>query len=198
MLQGNELWVSDGTTEGTQLLLDINPGSSGDDFSYSSSPSNFIEFNDQLFFTADDGINGNELWVSDGTTEGTQLLLDINPGSIGYSYVNSSFASNFIEFDDKLLFTANDGVNGNEIWVSDGTTEGTQLLLDINPGISDDGFAYGSYASDFTVVGDELFFGADDGENGNELFKLTFDDSGANIYAIASDNGGDIITDFTL
>ena len=43
----------------------------------------FTEFNEQLFFSATDGENGGELWVSDGTTEGTQLLLDINPGGSG-------------------------------------------------------------------------------------------------------------------
>ena len=36
---------------------------------------------DTLFFTADDGVNGNELWKSDGTEAGTVLVKDINPGS---------------------------------------------------------------------------------------------------------------------
>ena len=132
---GGELWVSDGTTEGTQLLLDINPGGSG------SGPSYLIEVNEQLFFFANDGENGNELWVSDGTTEGTQLLLDINPGvndSISSSPYNFSNETVFTEVNEQLFFfnATNDGENGNELWVSDGTTEGTQLLLDINPGVS--------------------------------------------------------------
>ena len=32
-----------------------------------------------LFFVADDGTHGEEPWVSDGTPEGTELLLDIYP-----------------------------------------------------------------------------------------------------------------------
>ena len=186
------------------LVKDINPGSEGYYGSYpsSSEPSNFIEFDDRLFFTANDGENGNELWVSDGTSSGTQLLVDINPGGSegyygGYYYADSSYASNFIEFNDQLFFTANDGENGNELWVSDGTSSGTQLLVDINPGGSEGYYGYygfSSSASNLTVIGDELFFSANDGETGRELFKLTFDDSVVNITATeGSDNlgGGD-------
>ena len=180
---GNELWVSDGTTEGTHILKDINPGFSGS-YNYSfpdgSYANNLTEFNDQLYFTANDGENGNELWVSDGTTEGTNLLIDINPGVSGNSYYSSpdnSFVENLTEFNDQLYFTANDGENGNELWVSDGTTEGTRLVADINPGVNSYGYAQSSYAGDLTVVGDELLFTANNGVSGNELFKLTLNDS---------------------
>ena len=169
---GSELWVSDGTTNNTQLLIDINPGTSygSGDGSYAS---NFTEFNEQLFFTANDGENANELWVSDGTTEGTELLVDINPGTSNYGFANGSYASNFTEFNEQLFFTANDGENGNELWVSDGTIYGTQLLVDINPGKSDYGYANSSSASNFTEFNEQLFFTADDGENGNELWVLS-------------------------
>ena len=33
-----------------------------------------------LFFTADDGTTGLELWKSNGTAVGTVLIRDINPG----------------------------------------------------------------------------------------------------------------------
>ena len=38
-----------------------------------------------LFFSADDGIHGNELWSSDGTADGTAMVKDINPASDGRS-----------------------------------------------------------------------------------------------------------------
>ncbi len=170
---GDELWVSDGTTEGTQLLIDINPYVSNEGYAKGSYAFGFTEFDGQLFFTADDGENGRELWVSDGTTEGTQLLIDINPSVNNYGFTSSpapfNFPFNFTEFDGQLFFTADDGENGNEIWVSDGTTEGTQLFIDINPGVSNVG-PESSYASNFTVFDGQLFFTADDGENGEELW----------------------------
>ena len=36
-----------------------------------------------LVVAADDGVNGYELWRSDGTEKGTTLVKDINPGSAG-------------------------------------------------------------------------------------------------------------------
>jgi ELWxxDGT repeat protein len=62
--------------------------------------------------------------------------------------------------------------------VSDGTTTGTQLVTDISINPSSTSFLF---PTDLTVVGNELFFAADDGTTGNELFKLTFDGS-ATIY----------------
>ncbi|MEM8676645.1 MAG: ELWxxDGT repeat protein [Cyanobacteria bacterium P01_G01_bin.67] len=243
---GNELWVSNGTTAGTQLLIDINSnlGEYGEDGSYANS---FIEFDDKLYFTADDGANGNELWVSDGTTEGTQLLIDINPGINNYG-VNSSYAYGFTEFDDRLYFSANNGINGHELWVSDGTTKGTKLLVDIDPSVNNYGggdsfandftelddklyftageygnreiwvtdgttvgtqfivdlnpgikssdkygydYGYGYAATNLTIVNNELFFSANDGETGSELYKLTFDDSIIEIKTITGTKDAD-------
>ena len=194
---GRELWVSDGTTEGTQLLLNINPGihelgGIGTGFTH------LIEYNGKLYFGANDGENGDELWVSDGTAEGTRLVADINPNFPfflrGYS-TGYSRPSDFTEFNGKLYFKANDGENGRELWVTDGTTEGTRLVADINPG-RDSGFSalISPFPRTITVVGDELFFSADNGETGNELFKLTFDDLITDITGTAGSDhlvGGD-------
>ena len=175
---GQELFVSDGTAEGTQLLVDLNPGVYdsyyGPSSPQSSYPSNFIEFNNKLYFAAGNGESGSELFVSDGTAEGTQLLVDLNPGVYdgyyGPSFPQSSNPSNFVEFNGKLYFTADNGENGQELFVSDGTAEGTQLLVDLNAGSSNYGNNYGANPSNFVEFNGKLYFVADNGESGTELF----------------------------
>ncbi len=78
------------------------------------------------------------------------LVKEINPGIGSYNFADSSDPDSLVEFNDRLFFSADDGENGKELWVSDGTTKGTQLLIDINPGTRDDGFAYSSNAFGFT------------------------------------------------
>ena len=56
---GAELWRSDGTSAGT-VMFDVYPGTSG------SGSGNFISFNNTLYFTANDGTHGNELWKAVG------------------------------------------------------------------------------------------------------------------------------------
>jgi ELWxxDGT repeat protein len=83
---------------------------------------------DGVFFAADHPTLGRELWWSDGTSEGTVLVKDINPG-IGRSDVRG-----ITNFDGTLFFSADDGTRGRELWRSDGTEAGTVLVKDINPG----------------------------------------------------------------
>jgi ELWxxDGT repeat protein len=175
-VHGSELFVSDGTAEGTQLLVDLYPGENNYG-SNNSSPTNLVEFNNQLYFTANNGESGYELFVSDGTAEGTRLLVDLRPEVSINGFGFNSSPSNLVEFNGKLYFTADDGVHGKELFVTDGTAEGTRLLVDLRLGVDSYGNSYGSSPSKLTVVGDELFFSADSGKTGVELFKLTFDDS---------------------
>ncbi|MCH1434231.1 MAG: hypothetical protein L7U56_01055, partial [Acidimicrobiales bacterium] len=138
---GTELWITDGTPAGTELLKDIRNGTN------SSSPSWFVVFGDIVLFRANDGTHGNELWVTDGTSDGTQLLRDINPGG-------DSYPLRFTAFGNQLLFTADDGSSGTELWVTDGTQAGTQLLKDVRPGSTYGDISY------LTPFGDVVLFRA--------------------------------------
>lgn len=122
---GRELWVSDGTPAGTFELLDIRPGIS-DSFPLLSE--NFTTVGAQTFFAANDGTNGSELWVTDGTTAGTHLVLDLNPGSQG------SNPHEMVAVGNRLFFAAGHPNYGVELWATDGTAANTQVL-DLWPGV---------------------------------------------------------------
>ena len=91
---GDELYVTDGTPEGTKMVMDINPGS-GD-----ASPRYLVSLNDKLYFQADNGTNGVELWESDGTEAGTKMVADIYAGG------ESSAPDMLTVLDGKILFRA--------------------------------------------------------------------------------------------
>jgi ELWxxDGT repeat protein len=155
---GDELWVTDGTFGGTCMFKDINPDYTIDSSSY---PKDFTIFNDRLYFNANNGENGEELWVTDGTFDGTYMIKDINLGSEGSS------PSWFTVFNDLLFFRADDGSHGYELWVTDGTFDGTYMFDDIRP----NSYYYkGSSPRMLTVFDELLFFWADDGTCGEELW----------------------------
>jgi ELWxxDGT repeat protein len=151
---GMELWKSDGTTGGTIMVKDINPGTPGSD----PYPQSMIYANGKLYFNANNGTDGNELWVSDGTLDGTQMLKDINPGP------GNSNPYYLINIGGTIFFDANNGTDGGELWKTDGTTDGTQIVKNINP-------TGNSYPDFFHNVNGTLFFSADDGVHGEELWK---------------------------
>ena len=74
-----------------------------------------VVMNGAMYFTATDSAHGTELWKSNGTTQGTALLKDINPGP------NPSNPAYLTVVGNTLYFAASDGVHGSELWKSDGT-----------------------------------------------------------------------------
>lgn len=159
---GTELWKSDGTAIGTTLLKNIYPSSSG------SSPQDLTKCGNKIFFTAENGTVGRELWVTDGTTTGTNLVKDINlSNSVGdVSFPLSSTQRKFINVNGTLFFIANSGIEGYELWKSDGTTVGTTLIKDFLPSSLSGGY------SNFTLVGSKLYFIVED----NDIKKLCVSD----------------------
>jgi ELWxxDGT repeat protein len=119
-----------------------------------------IAFRGKLYFGIDDGVLGNELWVSDGTSAGTRLAVEIEPGP------GSSWPSAFAVAGDSLFFAAGDELHGRELWQSDGTAAGTRLVQDIDP------MAPSASPGQLTESGGALFFSADDGIHGREVWSI--------------------------
>ena len=145
------------------LVKNINPTGS-------SNPHNLTAFccNRPVLFAADDGTNGIELWVSDGTDAGTFMVEDINP-------TGDSSPAGMVHDSTTKFFSADDGASGRELWsvsgpFSDWTAGNTSASLarDVNPGPDS------SFPMDLVAKGSELYFTADDGTDGREFWQKRF------------------------
>ena len=99
------LWFSDGTAAGTGPLdLDL-----GDPDAASCE---LAAWNGALYFAAGPELGDLELWRSDGSVAGTRLVQEIAPGAS----LLVSGPANLMPLPDRLLFAANDGFFGREVW----------------------------------------------------------------------------------
>ena len=200
---GAELWVSDGTSGGTERIADINSGSN------SSSPTTFTEYNGYLYFSAYSDGEGRELWRTDGST--VELVTDIVSGSSSSSPQGFGVVNNKLVFvaDSKLRVYEGTGsvslldfdVNGtstgvmggylyycggsssdNQLWRTDGTSGGTEMVKDLNPGSN-------CMATGFTLSGDQLFFYAYDPTYGLELHVTDGTSSGTSFVKDMTPSG---------
>lgn len=109
------LWSTNGTPGGTVQL-----------FSDSIASNGFTTFGNKLYFNRSANNTGYELWSTDGSIAGTQMVKDINPGIYG------SDPAAFTAFKSSLLFSARDNSAGTELWRTDGTSAGTYMVKNIN------------------------------------------------------------------
>jgi ELWxxDGT repeat protein len=197
---GQELWVTDGTAFGTHLVIDLIGGPT------SSNPTDLTAIGDSAYFVARGPSNeGNALYraANGGISLVKSFSSDPNEG-----------ARRIVGISGIYLFTrANNGVNGEELWVTNTSTHVT-TLLDINSGSSSSNpeglgstnstFYLSAYRPDVGyelfkstngaaptlvedinissagasshphkvgMVGSTLYFSADDGVNGRELWR---------------------------
>ena len=102
-----ELWVTDGTSDGTRRVKDLNPGP------LDSSPNEMLAVGDVIYFSAHDEDHGDEVWRSDGTEVGTVLVADVEPGPA------SSWPGGLKVMNGKLYFSAWRRDVGRELHVID-------------------------------------------------------------------------------
>jgi len=105
------------------------------------------------------------LWRTDGTAEGTVFLHEFYPEYD--SYPDEPTPSGLTVALGRLVFAANDGEHGRELWTSDGTPEGTVRVAATGPGGSG---PIPSAPSGLTAAAGRLWFSAGDPVHGRELW----------------------------
>ena len=196
----DEFWKSDGTAEGTRMVAE------GEWPRGSSAEGNFIAFEyrpfstgETLYYSEFDSVGvwlraNINLWKSDGTNSGTTKVSKVAyASSLSIeSGPHRDFLENFTEMGNKVFFTANDGIHGRELWVTDGTEQGTRIAVDIT------GDSGGSFPIPIARIGNKFFFSALSTAYGRELYMITEDDmlgpkivlKGPNPLLIEASNAG--------
>lgn len=158
--RGRELWAYQWRGKpGARpyLVRDIRPGAA------SSDPRSLVAFRNRVYFTADDGVHGRELWRSVGNGSQTILVKDVQPGA------GSGVTGELYSTGNVLFFVGDDGTTGRELWLSNGFSgAGTRLVADMRPGSA------GLDPKEITPVHfDRVAFVGDDGVHGEELWLAT-------------------------
>src|SRR5262249_43467528 len=127
---------TDGTTAGTTILKDFNPGGGNANAFFRS----LADVNGTLYFGAPEGLSSSPtgLWKSDGTPAGTVQI----------SMLNGRYPNYLTAVNGTSYFFAPDGSN-QALWKSDGTAPGTAVVVDLT--------TLGLYEN-LTNAGGTLFF----------------------------------------
>ncbi len=208
---GLELFKYSPATQTVSMVADIDPGgfdlsSSTPVYANSSNPAEFYTFQGKMYFTADDGTNGSEMWVYNPTTGTASLFKQFNPGAA------SGSPSHYTEVGGKLVMAAHDEsfpqsgftfIANNEFWVYDpGTTAFTKFELSTGTTTPNFGSAP---LEDRAVIGTKVYFGASNNYSPNFNEALWVWDAATPNTAptrvgpeINAGTGADGFTDFTV
>jgi len=137
------------------LVGDLNPGPPPSPPSFFTDPGPLVPLGGKLVFPATEASSGRELWASDGTAAGTEILDDLCPGSCGSDPEIVGTAGGLVFFVASL----NESDTLTLLWRTDGTRAGT-FPLD-SPGLPTFLLRPGD-GGIYTVAGRSLYFLAGD------------------------------------
>jgi ELWxxDGT repeat protein len=180
-----ELWRSDGTDAGTYIIKKINDGFGQSD------PDFLTVVGNTLYFSAWKVSTGFELYKTDGTLQGTVLVKNISVNndypSENYNQWMSTAVWKVVKLNNNTVaFYGNTQRYGVELWKSDGTEAGTNIVKDIN---LLEGQNYGFYSFDQPLIyplvktNNKIYFTADDGPHGRELWESDGTSSGTKLFS---------------
>ncbi len=183
---GGRTWFDAGTTSSPSELWtldtpDANPRRARDaDGAAVLDPRRMTRVGAFVAFAAGDSTHGREPWLVDA--DGPRLLRDVSGDAF------DALPQDFVELPGgRFAFTAYEPATGLELWASDGTPDGTRRVFDLLPGPGS------STPSDLLVHGLRLYFAADDGVHGRELFRVSLAALGVPLTSVDSD--GDAFPD---
>ncbi|MBS1771365.1 MAG: T9SS type A sorting domain-containing protein [Bacteroidetes bacterium] len=165
--KGYELYTTDGNATPT-MVYDLNTGSAGCTYPTYLNPR--IVVGTKFYFSGNNGISGDELFMYNGATSPT-LAADIESGT------GSSFPDNYTVLSNVLYFRASTTGYGYELWQYNPTSTLAARITDINPGQDS------SLNGDVLAFNGKIYFTADSGQNNNELY--VYDPVSANINMVA-------------
>jgi ELWxxDGT repeat protein len=131
-----------------------------------------------LFFPADNGVTGTELYKYDLTGENVLNVWDINPGS-------DSNPKYLTEVSGKLYFSADNGADGRELWIYDGNTN-MATIRNINPTSG-----AGSDPTFITELNGKLYFSGE--INAAEGRELCYYDIASNAWGYVTNHIGNTL-----
>jgi len=165
-----QLVATDGTPEGTHVIVFQNQFATPDDYLASNGcrqdcaflpATPGVSLGGKLIFGFGDSDEGQELWQIDGTSMEASRLVALRSGAAGGS------PALFTAAGDVAYFVADNG-NGGEIWRTDGTAAGTLQVTDFAPGPMGSDPSQLVWSPDLQV----LHFAANRSDVGRELFRL--------------------------
>lgn len=156
------LWRSDGTQEGTSVFHALE----GASYIETARPMEAVAVGDWVVFRAWTGGQGDELWATNMTSEGTFLLPSGTPGP------ESSHPSELVLVGDMVYFVGRDRDHGYELRVIDAATGAISRVSDIAPA------SLSATPRHLAATDSDLFFQANDLLHSAELWVLPLDESG--------------------